>query len=279
MIYHSEEINDMSNKRYYWLKLKENFFEDDTIQWLEEQENGKEYALFYLKLCLKSLKTDGKLVRFVGEKLIPYDKTALAKMTNTDADTVVVAMNLFKEIGLISIYETGEIFLNQLAEMVGSETNKAESMRRLRIENSGGNIVTRSYPDVTKSYQNVTQSKSKSKSIDNESQKEEKLPYKDIIDYLNERADRQFKIVDKTKTLIKTRWNEGQRLIDFKKVIDIKVKHANDTSDFFDSKYLQPSTLFGNKFDEYLNQCVADIPKKKKEGKTWQESMIEEGLI
>lgn len=271
----------MSNKRYYWLKLKENFFEDDTIQWLEEQENGKEYALFYLKLCLKSLKTDGKLVRFVGEKLIPYDKTALAKMTNTDADTVVVAMNLFKEIGLISIYETGEIFLNQLAEMVGSETNKAESMRRLRIESGGGNIVTRSYPDVTKCYQNVTQSKSKSKSksIDNESQKEEKLPYKDIIDYLNERADRQFKLVDKTKTLIKTRWNEGQRLVDFKKVIDIKVKHANDTSDFFDSKYLQPSTLFGNKFDEYLNQYVADKPKKKKEGKTWQESMMEEGLM
>ena len=51
----------MSNKKYFWLKLKEDFFEEDTISWIEEQQNGKEYSLFYLKLCLKSLKTNGIL--------------------------------------------------------------------------------------------------------------------------------------------------------------------------------------------------------------------------
>ena len=102
------------NKKYYWLKLKENFFEEDTISWLEEQENGKEYCLFYLKLCLKSLKTDGVLVRNVGELLIPYDVKKLGDMTNTDTDTVRVAMELFKQIGLIQILENGEIYLTQL---------------------------------------------------------------------------------------------------------------------------------------------------------------------
>ena len=122
----------MSNKRYYWLKLKEDFFEEDTIAWIEEQPNGKEYSLFYLKLCLKSLKTNGLLVRNVGEILIPYDSKTLAKITNTDIDTVVVSMELFKKIGLIQILDNGEIFLTQLENMVGSETKWAEKKRNQR---------------------------------------------------------------------------------------------------------------------------------------------------
>lgn len=113
------------DKVFYWLKLKEDFFEDDTIRWLEEQENGKEYTLFYLKLCLKSLNLDGKIIRIVGEKLIPYDKKALAKLTNTDIDTVTIAMNLFTQIGLIDILNTGEIYMKQVKEMVGSKTEGA----------------------------------------------------------------------------------------------------------------------------------------------------------
>ena len=53
------------NKRFYWLKLKEDFFDDETIRYIEEQENGIKYSNFYLKLCLKSLRTDGKLIRLV----------------------------------------------------------------------------------------------------------------------------------------------------------------------------------------------------------------------
>ena len=123
-----------SNKRYYWLKLKEDFFEDDTILWLEEQENGKDYVIFYLKLALKSLNDNGKLIRYVGETLFPYDVPALAKLTGTSPDTVAVAMNTFENIGLISRMDTGEIYMNQLDEMVGSETLAAEKMRRLRAK-------------------------------------------------------------------------------------------------------------------------------------------------
>ena len=129
------------SKRYYWLKLKEDFFEDDTIQWLEEQENGKEYTLFYLKLCLKSLSLDGKIIRIVGEKLIPYDKKALAKITNTDLDTVTVAMNLFVQIGLLEIMDTGAIYMKQIDEMVGSETNAAIRKRKYRTTIEQRDIV------------------------------------------------------------------------------------------------------------------------------------------
>ncbi|WP_231475544.1 phage replisome organizer N-terminal domain-containing protein [Enterococcus gallinarum] len=127
-------MSDKQKKRYYWLKLKENFFEEDTIEWLEEQPNGKEYCLFYLKLCLKSLKTEGMLVRNVGNMMIPYDPESLAKLTNSSADTVKVAMDLFHKIGLIQIMDGGEIYLSQLNELVGSETEYAIQKRLQRAK-------------------------------------------------------------------------------------------------------------------------------------------------
>lgn len=123
--------SDSLPKRYYWLKLKEDFFDDGAIGWLEEQPKGKEYALFYLKLCLKSLKTDGILIREVGTMLVPYDIKKLSEITKTDFDTVVVAMELLKNIGLVEILENGEIFLPGLQQMVGSESQWAKYKRRV----------------------------------------------------------------------------------------------------------------------------------------------------
>lgn len=123
----------MSEKQYYWLKLYDDFFDDDTIAFIEEQENGKEYLLFYLKLCLKSLKDDGKLIKYVGNSLIPYSDKALAKLTNTRIEIVTEAIKLFKQIGLITITDLEEIFMTQVEEMTGSETRAASRMRRHRV--------------------------------------------------------------------------------------------------------------------------------------------------
>lgn len=141
----------MAAKKYYWLKLMETFFEEDTIAWLEEQENGVYYTNFYLKLCLKSLKSNGILIRNVGEILIPYDIKKLAEITHVSVDTAIVAMELFKKIGLVEILENGEIYLTQLELMVGKETSKAEIMRKKRkrekqIKEEEGNNVTKVLP-------------------------------------------------------------------------------------------------------------------------------------
>lgn len=152
-------------KKYYWLKLKDDFFEDDTISWVEEQENGKDYILFYLKLCLKSLRTEGSLIRNVGERLIPYNVNALAKLTNTNADTVKIAMQLFNDIGLVSLHDTGEIYLNQINEMIGTETDSAKRKRLQRareslLENTfsteGNDIVTERCDELPLERDNVT---------------------------------------------------------------------------------------------------------------------------
>ena len=163
------------SKKYYWLKLKNDFFEDDTIQFIEEQENGYKYVNFYLKLCLKSLKSDGTLIRLVGETLIPYDVKSLAKLTNTDVDIVRVAMDLFKKIGLIKVYDSGEIYLTQIKEMIGSETEKAQIMRKTRARKSIGNNVTRMLPEC---YTEIEIEKD----IDIEIEKEKRKTFKGVID-------------------------------------------------------------------------------------------------
>lgn len=155
------------NKRYYWLKLPEDFYDDDTIQWIEDQENGAAYVNFYLKLLLKSLSDEGRLIRYVGQRLIPYDVKSLSRLTNTDTDTVRVALELFVKIGLIERLDTGEIYMSQIDEMIGSETQAATRMRKMRarkalksdnqaekqeIDNEKRNNVTDKRNNVQKCY-------------------------------------------------------------------------------------------------------------------------------
>ena len=81
---------------------------------------------------------------------------------------------------------------------------------------------------------------------------EPSIPFSEIINYLNTTTKRAFKPVESHKKHIRARWNEGYRLDDFKKVVDNK--SADWLEDEKMDKYLQPSTLFGAKFDQYLNQ-------------------------
>ena len=136
--------------KFYWLQLKEDFFEDDAIQWLEEQEpNGRDYAYFYLKLCLKSLKSNGILIREVGNILIPYDNRKLAELTKMDFDTVTIAMELLKKIGLVEVLENGEIYITQLENLIGSISRGAlkKKQQRLLSGQMGGQM---SYKDKDK---------------------------------------------------------------------------------------------------------------------------------
>lgn len=81
----------------------------------------------------------------------------------------------------------------------------------------------------------------------------ENIPYVDIVYYLNEKADKKYRHTTKaTRDKIRARWNEGFRLEDFKKVIDIKTAEWKNNPNM--SKYLRPETLFGTKFESYLNQ-------------------------
>ena len=89
------------------------------------------------------------------------------------------------------------------------------------------------------------------------------IPYKEIITYLNDKTGKTYKhSANKNQSLIKARWNEGNRAEDFKKVIDNKASEW--LADEKMNKYLRPSTLFGNKFDEYRNQDIGTSINKER---------------
>ena len=122
----------MADKRYYWIKIKSDFFDLPTIDWLQDQKNGCEYIVLYQKLCLLSANSSGELVRKVGDMIIPYDIKKIAEVTRFKFDTVVVAMGLYKKIGLIVEREDGVLVIAGIGEMVGSETKWAEKKRLQR---------------------------------------------------------------------------------------------------------------------------------------------------
>ncbi len=133
-------------KRYYWLKLKRDFFKRHDIRVIESMPNGKDYVLFYLKLMVESIDHEGSL-RF--SDTIPYNVDMLAAITNTNIDVVRSAMNIFTELQMIEILDDQTIFMNEVEKLIGSETNYAEKMRasRERKKQLEGNNVTPMLPE------------------------------------------------------------------------------------------------------------------------------------
>lgn len=116
-------------KRYYWLKLKENFFEEETIKLMEDMENGKDYVIFLLKLRLKAINTNGYL-NF--RDIMPYNEKMLATITNTNIDIVKGAIKVFQDIGLMTRMDDGTLYMCQVEELTGSETPQAQRTREYR---------------------------------------------------------------------------------------------------------------------------------------------------
>lgn len=119
----------MSDKKYYWLKLKKDFFKRHDIQIIEAMPNGKDYILFYLKLLVESVDHEGNL-RF--NDTIPYDENMLSTITSTNIDVVRAAMKVFTGLKMIEVLEDHTIFMVEVENMLGSETYWAEQKRKKR---------------------------------------------------------------------------------------------------------------------------------------------------
>jgi uncharacterized phage protein (TIGR02220 family)/predicted phage replisome organizer len=248
--------------KYYWLKLKRDFFKRHDVKIIESQENGKDYLLFYLKLLVEAIDHEGSL-RF--SDTIPYDEKMLATITDTNIDVVRSACAAFSALGMMERLEDGTIFMAHVEKMIGSETSDAIRMREVRAraqivapqekgEHCSKPFKKRS-PELEKEI-DIELEKEIEKEIDIELEKNnifEQIPFKEIIEYLNGKVNRQYRNVEANKKLIRARFNEGYTLQDFKDVIDKKCIEWSNTEM---SKYLRPQTLFGTKFDSYLNQEV-----------------------
>ena len=134
-----------------------------------------------------------------------------------------------------------------------------------KIANNSQTSVQENYKQVFKKLatnKESTNKQSNKQNKDNPASAGPSIPYKEIIEYLNEKTDRGFKHTTKnTQSLIRARFNEGFKLDDFKKVIDVKSDQWINDKGF--KKYLRPETLFGTKFESYLNEAPVTTKKPK----------------
>lgn len=124
----------MANKSsYYYLKIKENFFDTEDMKLLESMDNGYQYSNILMKMYLLSLKNGGKLMY---KDKIPYNSKMLSTILNHNIDILDKAINIFKELNLIEVMDTGAIFMIDIQNFIGKSSDEADRIRafRSRIE-------------------------------------------------------------------------------------------------------------------------------------------------
>lgn len=130
----STSKNNKNNAKFYWIKLKTDFFNREEIDFLLSQKNGAEYVVLYQMLCLNTANSNGRLETKIGEMIIPYNAEKIVRDCKYfDIDTVNIAMALYKQLGLI--YEEcqeGCLRISNYDEMVGAESKWAEKKRLYR---------------------------------------------------------------------------------------------------------------------------------------------------
>jgi predicted phage replisome organizer len=161
------------SKKYYWLKLKRDFFKRHDIRIIEEMPNGKDYILFYLKLLLESIDHEGNL-RF--SETIPYNEQMLSVVTNTNVDIVRSAMKIFTELNMMEVFDDQTIYMTEVDKLIGSavDNDNATRQRRYREKQKKltGDSVTKNNASVTDSVTKNNESKRIEKDTDIDIEKE-----------------------------------------------------------------------------------------------------------
>lgn len=121
------------NQKYYYLRLKDDFFDREEIKVIEALPNGYMYSNILLKLYLKSLKRDGKLM---VTDYIPYNLETLSAVLGHNIDTVRSAIDLFKNFKLLDVLDNGAIYLLDIQNFIGKSSTEADRKKlyRARIE-------------------------------------------------------------------------------------------------------------------------------------------------
>ncbi len=195
-------------KKYYWLRLKEEFFKSLAMKKLRRIAGGDTYTIIYLKMQLLSLRDEGYLY-FEGVENTFAEELALA--LDEDEENVKVTLSYLQSVGLIQQISETEFLLNEVPALIGKETDKAELMRKKRAQEKqkmieSGNNVTAQLPPVTKCYTEIEIEKEIEKEI--EIEKRETTNYQEIIGLYNDTCvsfPRLTKLSDARKKAIRAR--------------------------------------------------------------------------
>jgi len=243
-----------------WIKLSTNMFEDEKIRLIEQMPDADTILIIWVKLLAQAGKTNASGYIYLSEN-IPYTDEMLATIFNRPISTVRLALETFKQFGMIEIDENSFISIanwEKHQNVEGMERIRNQTRERVRKHREKKKIKQKEDVTLPETLPNATEEELElEEELDIE---KEVIPYVEIINYLNDAAGKNYRSsTRKTKDLIKARWNEGFTVDDFKKVIN--TKNAEWKNDEKMSKFIRPNTLFGTKFEDYLNQSNGSEPE------------------
>lgn len=114
-------------RKYYYLKLKENFYDSEEMILLQNMQDGYLYSDILMKLYLRSLKNNGKLM---FKDVIPYTPELLAQVVRHQVGTVKQALHIFQELGLIELMDSGAIYMLDIQNFIGESSTEADRQRK-----------------------------------------------------------------------------------------------------------------------------------------------------
>ena len=263
-----------------WIKITTDIFDDEKIAIIESLPEGDSIIVIWFKLLCLAGKTNNNGVFVINDKLA-YTDEMLAIIFRRKVATVRLALKVFQEYGMVDIVE-GVITIPKWGKHQNLDSiekkkeyqrsymqNYREKQRQIACKtncntNSKSNCNTNvSRTDIDK---DIEEDKDKDIYSRASSTADE---VKEIVDYLNQAAGTNYKSgTGKTVRSIKARLNEGFTVDDFKAVIDKKVSEWRG-SDM--EKYIRPETLFGSKFEGYLNQQTSGNRAPATKGNFWDE--------
>ena len=231
-----------------WIKITTDIFDDEKILLIESLPDAYAIIVVWFKLLCMAGKQNNSGVFMMNDKIAYTDKM-LATIFRMKETTVQMALKTFEDFGMVKIID-GVITipnwgkhqnLDQLEAKKAYMRNYMQGYReKQRLLSSGKDNCK------TNSKANVSQA-----DIDKEGEGEKETLYTPVIAYLNEKAGTKYRPSSaKTKSLIHAREKDGFTLDDFKAVIDKKCAEWIGTEW---EKFLRPETLFGTKFESYLN--------------------------
>lgn len=237
------------NKKYYYIRLKDSFFDSDEMKVMESMKDGYLYGNILLKLYLRSLKNNGCLM--LNER-IPYNAEMLATITGHQVGTIKQALAIFKDLGVIEVLDNGAIYMLDIQNFIGNGSSDGDSKRANRrgiTDKCPTNV--RQMSTIVRD-RDIDRVRERDKDRNKDRDKERDRDTENIISFLNSTTGSKYKAsTDKTRRLIAARLAEGFTVDDFQTVITKKAKEWQGTDM---AQYLRPETLFGTKFEGYLNQ-------------------------
>lgn len=136
-----------TNRRYYWIQLAQDFFKSKEMKLLRKMPGGDTYTIIYLKLMLISLEDSGKIY---FEELAQDLAEEMALLIDEDTEAVRMTLMFLSKKGLLTRHSDYEFFLEQVPEMIGSETASARRVRKHREQKAlqSNNDVTKCNGDI-----------------------------------------------------------------------------------------------------------------------------------